>query len=79
MKIVHAYVKFTDLFSFAITEKIVTVNEDTFNKMVKGIGSDFSRFDKANQIREHLQVTEVRQATESDYIKTNTPYFVNEP
>jgi hypothetical protein len=79
MKIVHVYIKFQDLFSFAITERITTVNEDTFNKMVKGIGTDFQRFDKVNHIREHLKVMEVRQATEQDYNKTNTPYFVNEP
>lgn len=69
MNIIHVYVKFEDLFSFAITEKIVTVSEDSYDKMVEGIGSTFSR--KTNNPAcptEHLKVKEVRQATAGELI-----------
>jgi hypothetical protein len=79
MKIVHTYVKFQDQFSFAYSAKIVTVSEEKHNKMVEGIGTTFSHFDKVNHIREDLKVITVRRATESDYKETNTPVFYNEP
>lgn len=67
MDMVHTYTVLEDQFSGAKTIKIVTVSDDTFNKMVKGIGSTFSQFDKVAAIRYNWKVIEVRQATQQDY------------
>jgi hypothetical protein len=75
---IHTYVKVQDQFSFAFDSKIITVSEETFAKMLKGIGDTFNSFDKKAQIRSTWKVLEVRQATEQDYINTGTPYFVNQ-
>ena len=76
--IVHVYVKFQDTWSFAYSSIIRTVSEDTFEKMIKSIGTSFDRFDKVNHIHENLKVLEVRRATDQDYIETGTKQFTNE-
>lgn len=67
MDIIHTLTVLQDQFSGATTRKITTVSQATFDKMVAGIGSTFSHFDKVAQIRSDYKVIEVRQAIQSDY------------
>lgn len=76
---IHAFIKFEDAFSGCIVCKIITASEDTFQKMLNGIGSSFSHFDKVAAIRSEWVVKEVRQATEADYKTCNVQMFTNQP
>lgn len=72
MNIIHAYTLFEDQFSGAKESRIVTVSQVTFDKMIKGIGTTFSQFDKVQSIRYNWKVLEVRQALNSDYQNNRT-------
>lgn len=67
MDIVHIKVVLEDQFSGARTTKIVTRSKEIFDKMVADIGSTFSQFDKAAQIRYDWKVIDVKQAVPEDY------------
>lgn len=67
MDIIHVLTVLEDQFSGAKMRKITTASEPTFKKMVAGIGTTFSHFDKAAQIRFDYKVIEVRQAVPEDY------------
>ncbi len=72
MNIIHAYTLLEDQFSGAKESRIVTVSQVTFDKMVNGIGTTFSQFDKVQAIRYNWKVIEVRQALNSDYQNNRT-------
>ncbi len=67
MDIIHTLTVLEDQFSGAITRKITTQSKLTFDKMVEGIGTTFSHFDKVSQIRSDYKVVDVRQAQPEDY------------
>lgn len=67
MDIIHTLVEMEDQFSGATQTKIITTSLDKFNKMVSGIGSTVSHFDKVAQIRFNWKITNVRQAIADDY------------
>lgn len=66
MDFIHIKAVFEDQFSGAKVTKIITRSKETFNKMVEGVGSTFSHFDKATQIRYDMKVISVEQAVQDD-------------
>lgn len=76
---VHAYVKLQDQFSFAFDHKIVTVSDETFQKMQKSIGSTFNNFNKKAQIAFTWKVLDIQRATSEHFELAKVPEFVNQP